>query len=206
MIWVVDVRISISLAATSLFWLACCRVSIYLPTVLGWIAPRYQSACHFFCSYLIRPRNQEAHLVVDTRALIRFASFGSCLSAAFLPIALFWADIAVLSLCCNYSNMPAKFAVHSAIPTQPPFHPLKTISPVLQLFANAHPPRGRPCNNNSSHFFYSLFLFLSFPPSSSFTNAPTAPLDPVDPSKTHNKDNSPTKSPTQTLSAAPIIS
>lgn len=149
MIWVVDVRISISLAATSLFCLLAVGyiyLSIYL---FGWIAPRYQSACHFFCSCLIRPSHQEAHLGVDTRALIRFASFESCLSAAFLPIALFWADIAVLSLCCNYSNMPAKFAVHSAIPTQPPLHHLKTIPPVLQLFANVHPPRGRPSNNNS---------------------------------------------------------
>lgn len=123
MIWVVDVRISISLAATSLFLLACCRVylSIYL---LGWIARRYQSACHCF-SVRIRPRHQEVHLGVDTRALIRSASFESCLSAAFFPIALFGADIAVLSLCCNNSNMPAKFAVHSAIhrysASSPPF-------------------------------------------------------------------------------------
>lgn len=148
MIWVVDVRISISLAATSLFCLLVVGyLSIYL---LGRIAPRYQSACHFFCSYLIRPSHQEVHLGVDTRALIRFASFELCLSAAFLPIALFAADIAVLSLCCNYSNMPAKFAVHSAIhrysALSPPF---ENNSSCFTTFANAHPPRGRPSNNNS---------------------------------------------------------
>lgn len=152
MIWVVDVRISISLAATSLFCLLAVgyiylHVSIYL---LGWIAPRYQSACHFFCSYLIRPSHQEAHLGVDTRALIRFASFGSCLSAGFLPIALFGADIAVLSLFCNYSNMPVKFAVHSAIhrysASSPPF---ENNFSCFTTFANVHPPRGRPSNNNS---------------------------------------------------------
>lgn len=159
MIWVVDVRISISLAATSLFCLLAVGyiyLSIYL---LGWIAPRYQSACHCF-SVRIRPSHQEAHLGVDTRALIRFASFGSCLSAAFLPIALFWADIAVLSLCCNYSNMPAKFAVHSAI------HRYSAFSP--------------PFENNSSCFTtfckcppiqqqFLVFYFVSFSFSLSFS-------------------------------------
>lgn len=147
MIWVVDVRISISLAATSLFCLLAVGY-IYLSTyLLGWIAPRYQSACHCF-SVRIRPSHQEAHLGVDTRALIRFASFGSCLSAAFLPIALFWDWDSCVALCCsifNYSNMPAKFAVHSAIHTQPPLHHLKIISPVLQLLQMpTHPAAARP--------------------------------------------------------------
>lgn len=204
MIWVVDVRISISLAATSLFLLACCRVyrSIYL---LGWIAPRYQSACHFF-SVRIRPSHQESHLGVDTRALIRFASFGSCLSAAFLPIALFWADIADLSLCCNYSNRYAR-EIRS-----PPGHTYSaSSSPFENNFSCFTTFCKCPPIQQQFLVFYFIFIFIfpfpfPFPLSSSFTNSPTKPLDPADPSKTHNKDNSPTESPTQTLSAAPTIS
>lgn len=145
MIWVVDVRRSISLAATSLFCLlAVGYLSIYLPT---WAdsSSLSVSLSLFFCSYTTKPSGSPPTYLGRYSALIRFASFGSCLSAAFLRIALFGADIAVLSLCCNYSNMPAKFAVHSAIPTQPPLHHLKIIPPVLQLLQmSTHPAAARP--------------------------------------------------------------